>query len=107
MATPEEIAALRLLIAEPTDGTYSDVVLGQFLDQAGDQYSAAYEIWTLKAAASAGLVDITEGGSTRKQGDLYEQALSMAEEMRKRALSATSPPDGNGSGVRVRTIKRS
>ena len=80
MATPEQIAALRLLIAEPADSaTYTDAVLGAMIDAADDELNqAAYEVWVQKAAAAAELVDISEGGSTRKMGDIYEQALSMA-----------------------------
>jgi hypothetical protein len=106
MATVEEIAALRLLIAEDTQDPYTDAELGVMLDAAANQYVVAYEIWTNKAAATAGLVDISEGGSSRKMGDLYEQALSMAEQMRLRAVSATQPPDGFGSGTRVRKLTR-
>ena len=106
MATAEEIAALRLLVAEPTSDTYSDIALGDFLDTYGNQYTAAYEVWTQKSAAVAGLVDISEGGSSRKMGDLYEQFLSMAEQMRIRAVSSTSPPDGSGAGMRIRKLTR-
>lgn len=106
MATAEEIAALRLLIAEPTEATYTDVALGTLLDGATNQFVVAYEIWTQKSAAVAGLVDISEGGSSRKMGDLYEQYLSMAEQMRQRAVSATQPPDGFGSGIRIRRLAR-
>ena len=106
MATAEEIAALRLLIAEPSDKLYSDVTLGEFLDLYTNQYRAAYEVWTQKAALTAGLVDITEGGSTRKMGDLHEQALSMAEQMRVRAISGDDTPDGSQPGIRIHKLTR-
>ena len=103
MATPEEIAALRLLIAEPEPDTYSDEDLNARLD-ASDQYTVAFDIWTEKAAAAAGLVDMSEGGSSRKLGDVYEQALGMAEAMRERAVSATNPP--TGAGIRIKRLSR-
>lgn len=103
MATAEDIAALRLLIAEPEQDTYSDEDLATRLG-AADQYTVAYDIWTEKAAAAAELVDITEGGSSRKLGDVYEQALGMASAMRDRAISATNPP--SGAGVRIKSLKR-
>lgn len=79
MATEAEVARLRLLIGEPTDEVYTDADLNARLDAAsGDSNRVAYEIWTEKAAASAELVDISEGGSSRKMGDIYEQALNMA-----------------------------
>ena len=105
MATAEEIAALRLLIAEPDNtAPYDDVTLGARLDADGNQYETASQIWTEKAASAAGLVDMTEGGSTRKMGDLYEQALSMAKEFGGLADSATSPP--NGASLRIKRLKR-
>lgn len=79
MATPEEIARLRLLIAERSSEVYTDEDLDTRLATADDDPNkVAYEIWTEKAAAAAELVDISEGGSSRKMGDVYEQALSMA-----------------------------
>lgn len=104
MATSEAVAALRLLIAEPTQDTYDDETLSARLDSATNEYVLAYDIWTEKAAAAAGLVDMSEGGSTRKLGDLHEQALAMAEQMRERAVSSTNPP--NGAGVRIKKLSR-
>lgn len=103
MATAEEIAALRLLIAEPEPDTYSDEVLDARLGTAANEYALAYEIWTEKAASAAGLVDMSEGGSSRKLGDVYEQALGMAEAMRERSQSATSPPT---DATRVKRLTR-
>ena len=104
MATAEEIAALRLLIAEPTEDTYTDADLNTRLSAAANEYTVAFDIWTEKAAAAAGLVDISEGGSSRKLGDIYEQALGMADAMRERAVSATNPP--SGAGVRIKKLTR-
>lgn len=80
MATAEQIAALRLLIAEPIDSAiYTDAVLGALIDSlTGDLNKSAYSVWVQKAAAAAELVDISEGGSSRKMGDVHEQALNMA-----------------------------
>jgi hypothetical protein len=80
MATAEEIAALRLLIAEPTGDPYTDAVLSTMIDAvSADLNRAAYDVWVQKAAAAAELVDMSEGGSSRKMGDIYEQALAMAQ----------------------------
>lgn len=79
MATPEQISSLRLLVAETEDAEpYTDAALSARLDADGDINRTAFNIWTEKAASWAGLADITEGGSSRKQGDLHEQALNMA-----------------------------
>lgn len=107
MATAEEVAALRLLVAEPDDAPpYSDAVLSARLDAvSGNQDVLAYQIWTEKAAAAANLVDMSEGGSSRKMGDLSEQALTMAETFRKRALAGTTPPT-DSAGTRVKRLTR-
>lgn len=106
MATPEEVAALRLLIAESTEETYTDAQLIEWLDAAsGNENLVAYEIWTQKAAGYAGLVDVSEGGSSRKMGDLHEQALNMARVFAERSTAESLPPDGT-AGVRIRKLVR-
>lgn len=79
MATAAEITTLRGLIAEPDDvAPYTDVLLGARIDAAiGDLNATARDVWLEKAAGYAELVDVTEGGSSRKMGDLHEQALNM------------------------------
>lgn len=81
MATADEIAELRLLIADTDSANYkyTDTYLSDLIDaKSGEMNSAAYDIWVQKAASAAELVDISEGGSSRKMGDVYEQALDMA-----------------------------
>lgn len=85
MATAEEIAQLRLLVAEPDPvEPYTDVKLGARIDASDSLERVAYDIWTEKAAATAMLVDVSEGGSSRKMGDLHEQALAMKAEFASR-----------------------
>jgi len=93
MATAEQIAALRLLIAEGSDSElYTDTVLNAIIDaSSGDLNKSAYEVWVQKAAASAELVDISEGGSSRKMGDIYEQALSMAKHFGDQVSGGVTP----------------
>jgi len=79
MATPDQIALLRVMINEPDNvEPYTDALLGAAIDAAESLDSAAAGIWEAKAASVAHLVDISEGGSSRKQGDIYEQFLAMA-----------------------------
>lgn len=80
MASDADIQQLRLLVAEPDDELpYTDAALGLKIDAAGSDLNlAAHNVWTEKAAAAAHLVDVTEGGSSRKMGDLQDQALAMA-----------------------------
>ena len=104
MATPEEVAALRLLIAEPNEDTYTDSNLMERLDAAASADAVAYQIWTEKAASAAELVDVSEGGSSRKMGDVYEQALDMARVFGERVNAAALPP--GAARVRIRKLAR-
>jgi hypothetical protein len=104
MATEAEIAALRLLIAEPTADNYTDTALSDRLDAASPD-QVAYDIWIEKAARFAQLVDISEGGSSRKQGDLYEQALSMAQVYADRVTTGSAPP-GVAGRTRISRLVR-
>lgn len=82
MATVEQVLQLRLMIAEPDDGTYNDDMLTILIDAAtsvAPLAEAAAQVWTQKAASYADLVDISEGGSSRKNGDLHKRALTMAD----------------------------
>lgn len=107
MATPEQVAALRLLIDEPDETTYTDVALSNKIDaRQGNLDLAAYDVWTEKASAAADLVDVSEGGSSRKMGDLHEQAMAMAKFYAERAQSPVVPPDGQGPGVRIKRLVR-
>lgn len=77
MATTDEIAELRLLVAEPTTTTYTDMALGSVIDGTDSMNEAARDIWVQKAASYAALANISEGGSSRSMGDLQDKALKM------------------------------
>jgi hypothetical protein len=80
MATVEQIAELRLLVAEPTEDTYTDAALGVAIDAAGgDLDLVARDIWVQKAAKFSALVDISEAGSSRSMGSLHANALKMVD----------------------------
>lgn len=105
MATPEQIAALRLLIAEPVNAApYTDAVLGAAIDAAaGDLNAAAQGFWVSKAASYSELVDTSEGGSSRKMSDLAKNALAMVK------YFGDQIPDGNepvSRGTRVAKLRR-
>jgi hypothetical protein len=105
MATPEAIAALRLLIAEPTEEDYDDATLDAALDAvSGNADSAAASIWTQKAASYAMMVDVSESGSSRKLGDLHKNALSLAAAFGSSAETVVNPPQ---VGTRIRRLTRS
>jgi hypothetical protein len=101
MASAELISALRLLIAESTEDSYTDTALSDRIDAAdGSLNLVAFNVWTEKAAKYAALVDITEGGSSRKNSSLQSQALIMA-----RQFQAMLPVDDTVAGARVRIKK--
>jgi hypothetical protein len=102
MATADEVAAFRLLIAEPDETTYSDAALSGILDSASSVNAAAATIWTQKAAAAATLVNVSESGSSRSLGDIQRNALAMA----KVFTDAIEEDPVTATGVRVRRIVR-
>lgn len=79
MATAEDIAQLRSMIAEPTnEEPYTDEQLSAQIDAADSLPTLAAQVWRSKAASLAHLVNISEGGSSRSMGDLYKNAIAMA-----------------------------
>lgn len=79
MATDTQIAQLRRMTAlDADDQTYTDSLLGGMIDDLGMEPAVA-QVWREKAAATAGLVDTTESGSTRALGQLRKGYLEMAE----------------------------
>jgi hypothetical protein len=102
MATAADIAAFRLLIAEPDETTYTDAALSDILDAALSVNSAAADIWTQKAAAAATFVNVSESGSSRSLGDLQSNALKMAQQF----ASAAQADQSTSPGVRISRITR-
>jgi hypothetical protein len=102
MATTDQISQLRILIAEPTADNYSDEVLGAAIDAAGNVKGAAADIWLGKAAQSAGLVNVSESGSSRSLSDLHKNALAMAKQLGAEEEESVS----DATGIRIRRITR-
>lgn len=70
---------LRAFIAEPsTSAQWTDVRLQEYLDAYETPQIAAHYIWLEKAATYSKLVDVSEGSSSRKMGDLYDNAMAQA-----------------------------
>lgn len=101
MATAEQIAALRLLIAEPDDAEpFTDVFLNSVVDGASDLDSAAADLWRYKAASAADLVNVSESGSSRSLSDLHRNALEMAKTFDSKSSAVTQ------IGVRISKLRR-
>lgn len=72
MATPQQIVELRFEVKEPDNiEPYTDQFLSDMLDTYGASGSAQ-RVWIAKRNAVANLVDITEGGSSRKMSQLFD-----------------------------------
>lgn len=101
MASPTLITQLRVLINDDTQPyEYTAPTLSETIDAAGgDVRKAAGQVWATKASRLAGLVDVTEGSSSRKLSQLYKQALDMATFYG--ADSATATTAGARSGTRA------
>lgn len=95
MATQEEIEQLRRMTdVDDGDDVYTEEVLSTYIDNlAGNLTAVAAAIWAEKAASYAGLVDVTESGSSRRLSQLHTAALTMA----KKYQPDETPDQGGAS----------
>jgi hypothetical protein len=103
MASQEDINVLLLMVG-PELLTLDQ--LGQLLDKnEGNFLEAAAEVWEIRAGRYHTMVNITESGSSREMGKLYENALNMAKYYRTRIADneqeAEQPPAVLTSGTRA------
>ena len=111
------IDQLRRMVAEPTQDTYTDDLLGSYLaayplpDANGyaptdtawagvwDSALAAAQVWEEKAAAFAGDYDFSADGGSYQRSQVYAQMMATARSFRARrktsvlVLTAQPPPD--------------
>lgn len=107
MATATEIADLRLLVAEPDETTYTDVLLDERIDESASMDHAALRIWEEKAASWASLVNISEGGSNRGMGSLHTNALAMIKHFQAKIAAAEAvSPTTTGPSVFIGRLTR-
>lgn len=102
MATVDQIATLRLYVAEPDETTWSDEALSVVIDSTSSLFLAAVEVWDAKAATFSALVDISEGGSSRKNSDLLKNAITMRDLFASKDASAVAL----ARGTRIRRLAR-
>jgi hypothetical protein len=104
MSTPAEVAQVRLNTNEADDALpWTDAVLGDLIDTTGSVNAASAEVWTVKAAQFAELVNTTEAGASYAFSDLHKNALAMA----KAFGGSTTTGSGSSGVVRVQKIVRS
>lgn len=77
MATGVDIADVRQNTNEPTEDNFTNIVVGDLIDEGGVNYASAV-IWRKKAAVYAPLVNVSEAGASHAFGDLQKKALDMA-----------------------------
>lgn len=87
-----QVAYLRDITGVPVE-ELSDEDAWKLIVEEGSVEEAAARLWTKKAATYAGLVDVTEGASSRKLSQLHDQALEMA----------TRLSEGSGATGAIRT----
>lgn len=77
MANETQLADLKRLIG---DTEWTDDELSTLIDENNGNLSAAASVvWESQAASYSQIVDITESGSSRKMGDLFDNAMKMAQ----------------------------
>lgn len=83
MASVAQISNLRLMVDEPDETNYTEGELSDMIDVAlASGYTLnlpARDIWLQKAARFSTLVNMSEGGSSRSNGDLFARAKGMAD----------------------------
>lgn len=78
MASVEDIQEVKHLAYVPLEAfVVADEDLEVLVDAKGINGSVAH-LWTRYASSLAGLVDVSESGSSRKLGDLHKNALAIA-----------------------------
>ena len=103
MASRSDIDTVRKNVAEPSQDTFTDAVIGAAVDRVGVAGASA-ELWSQKAAALAELVDVSEAGASHKFSDLHKNALAMSAHWSKLALVATGVVSER---IRIKQIVRS
>jgi hypothetical protein len=87
-----DLARLRRLVDEPTEDAYSDTELVDRLSAAlGDFNKAALGVWQEKLIAATSLVDVSEGGSSRRMSQAYDHAKDMVDFFTSQIATVTRP----------------
>lgn len=89
MATAGDIRTVRQNIDEPTEESYDDELIAALIDAGGIDVASA-TIWRRKAAGYATLVSVSEAGASHSFGELYKNAISMAEVFSKPVTAAAT-----------------
>ena len=102
--TPEEHNALRALIGDTEEPyTFSNSELDTMLTATdGDVRAAASAYWYTKAVSYSEMVDISEAGSSRKNSDLFKNAMALAQQYD----DSTGGTDASATSTTRRIVRR-
>lgn len=79
MASESDIQRLKQISPPTIVAQYSDEDLGAMIDDQGTVRLAAGLLWEERAVETSELVDITEGSSSRKMQQEFDNAVKMTE----------------------------
>lgn len=106
MASPGDIAIVRVNTAEPNDvEPYTDSYIGGLIDASGVT-GATLTIWEQKLATFSTSVDVTEAGASHKFSDLFKNAQAMVAYWQKKYDDENGGSTSDGV-LRVKVIERS
>lgn len=92
--TLSDLARLRHYVDEQDDTTYGDAFLSDIIADSTDLYAAAAEVWRMKAAKFASLVDTAEAGASRRLGQLRDNATAMQKMYADTSAKIQAPAGG-------------
>lgn len=105
---PEQRTFLRQLVSEPddtggwTDERIDELAMGALLaDGTYDLRLYAAIIWDAKAADVAELVNVSESGSSRSMGQVFDHAVKMAERYRAPITTGVADPASRPRSTRI------
>lgn len=97
MASQDDINLLLLMVGPEL---ITQEQLGQILDKnEGNFLASAADVWEIRAGRYHTMVNISESGSSREMGKLYENALNMAKYYRGRLGDGGDEPPGTVTGT--------
>lgn len=85
-----DITQIRINTGATTD-EYSDVQIQELLNDGKTVNEVSRDIWTSRAAQYSSMVNVSESGSSRSMGDLYKNALAMADRFRDEEAALEEP----------------
>lgn len=107
MAEPAQIEMVKdLLPADAAEDGWNEEKISVYLDGGSSVYQAVALFWEGKAARLYQMIDVSEAGSSRSLGQVYDNARSMAEYWRDQEEQAKSRADDDDTYRRPAVMGR-